>query len=283
MLLVLLVITNLQLPFAERVKDFLSDGFHPFLVFMSRVENTFSFLKDRMQGYSGLQAENTELKREISELSGRVANVSELERQNREFRAMLDFKKSTELKLVSAKIIGRDPSNWWNTLLVDRGKVDGIVRDMPVLTADGLVGKTIDVMDNSSRVLLIVDENCRVSGWIKDSGTAGIVEGNILAGGGGAQCRMTFVDRFAQVKTGARVFTSGLGGIFPKDLLIGSVSSVFAGDRNLKNTLYQEFNITPAVDLARIDEVFIGVGVKPVERVKAVPTPPSPNNKPGGH
>lgn len=280
LLLVLLVITNLKFPFAERVKQTLSDGFNPFLVFASRLENSASFLMGRTKKYSDLQLENTELARKVTEMEARAAQVGELERQNHDFRAMLDFKDRTELKLVSAKIIGRDPSNWWNTMMVDRGKVDGITRDMPVLTVDGLVGKTIEVGANDSRVLLLVDENCKVSGLLQESTQYGIVQGNILVAGSESSCRMMFVDRFAQVKVGEKVVTSGLGGIFPRGLLIGTVSSVHTGAGDSRNTLYQQFNVRPAVDLARIDEVFIGIGVKPVPRVKAGPGAASTNSPP---
>lgn len=273
--MVLLILTSLRLPFLEPIKNGLSDGFIPFLVFSSRVQGSLALLTSRFKGYSDLQSENTELAKKLGELSLRVAQVGEMERENQEFRAMLEFKERTDLKLMSAKVIGRDPSNWWNTILIDRGEADGIAENMPVLTVEGLVGKTIDVGKNNSRVILVVDENCKESGWLSESAVYGIVEGNILAGGKASQCRMTFLDRSATVKKGEKVLTSGLGGIFPKGILIGTVSSVTTGQDPSRNALYREVNITPAVDLARIDEVFIGIGVKPPAKVK----PPKPSGK----
>ncbi len=260
--MVLLVITNLRFAFADRVKRSLSEGFIPFIEFSSRVQGSVELLVQRFKGYRNLQQENTDLRMQVSELSTRVAQVSELERENHDFRAMLDFKNRSELKLVSAKVIGRDPSNWWNSVLVDRGTADGIGRDMPVLTVDGLVGKVIEVARNNARILLLVDENCKVSGWMKESGHYGIVRGNFLAGGGKSQCRMTFVNRMAALKPNDKVFTSGLGGIFPRGILIGMVSALDVATAAGSNALFQEVTITPAVDIARIDEVFIGVGVK---------------------
>ncbi len=272
LLVVLLIFTTLRLPVSERLKSSLSDGFLPFLEFSTRVQNSFGFLVYRFKGYKSLQIENTDLKKELSELSTRVAQVTELERENREFRSMLDFKDRSELKLITAKVISRDPSNWYNTILIDRGSNDGVTANMPVLTVEGLVGKTIDITKTNARVILIVDENCKVSAWLKDSAQYGIVQGNILAGGTDSQCRMTFLSRSAHIKSNDRVYTSGLGGIFPKGLLIGVVRSVQSGDASEeKNTLYQEIGISPAVDLARIDEVFVGIGVKPAEKAKPAP------------
>jgi rod shape-determining protein MreC len=253
-----------------RIKNKLSDGFIPFLEFWSRIESRSWFLINRVKAYSDLQVENTDLRKELSELSVRVAQNSELERENKELRSMLNFKNRSELKLMSAKVIGRDPSNWWNTVMIDRGTSDGISRDMPVLTVEGLVGKTIEVTENNAQVLLIVDENCKVSGWMRESGQYGIVQGNILSGGVGSQCRMTFVDRYSKVKVSDEVFTSGLGGIFPKGVLIGHVTSVTTSQEPLKGALYQDVNISPAVDLARIDEVFIGIGLKPIKPIEVI-------------
>ena len=274
LLVILLVITGLKVPFALRVKDALSEGFVPFADFSTRFQGSLQVLSHRTKGYARLQGENTDLRRQLGEISSRVAQVGELERENRNFRTMLDFKNRSELKLIPAKVIARDPSSWWSSVLVDRGSSDGITRDQPVLTVEGLVGKVIEVMQNNARVLLLVDENCKVSGWLKETGYYGIVQGNILSGGAGAPCRMLFVDRFAALKENDKVLTSGLGGIFPKGILIGTVTAVAPSSDSRKTTLYQELYVAPAVDLARIDEVFIGVGVRPQAAPAALPAMP---------
>ncbi|MCC7518742.1 MAG: rod shape-determining protein MreC [Verrucomicrobiae bacterium] len=274
LLVILLVIIRLQVPFALRVKDALSEGFLPFIEFSTRFQGSLQELSQRTKRYTRLQVENTDLRRQLSELSSRVAEASELERENRNFRAMLDFKNRSEFKLIPARVIERDPSNWWSSVLVDRGASDGVTRELPVLTMDGLVGKVIEVMQNNARVLLIIDENCKVSGWLKESGYYGIVQGNVLSGRGGAQCRMLFVDRFAQLQPNDKVYTSGLGGVFPKGILIGNVTSVAPAGDSRKAALYQSLYVTPAVDLARIDEVFIGVGAKPQGTPAALPAAP---------
>ena len=261
--MVLFILTSFPFPLTERLKSFISEGFIPFLDFSSRLQGSVELLSQRFKGYQDLQVENRELRKQLSELSTRVAQIGELERENREFRYMLDFKNRSELKLVSAKVIGRDPSNWWNSVLIDRGTDDGIERDMPVVCVEGLVGKTIEVTKNHARVILIIDENCKVSGWMRESGQYGIVQGNILTGGNDFQCRMTFIDRTSEIKDKDKVYTSGLGGIFPKGLLIGAVNFIKTSKDTVSGKLYQEVSITPAMDLARIDEVFIGVGVKP--------------------
>lgn len=286
LLLALLILTNLQLPFTIRIKEALGDGFIPFLEFSSRTQGSLEFLVHRFKGYTDLQAENTELGKRVSELSLRVAEFGELEHKSRRLEAMLDFKVRSQLKLVSARVIGHDPSNWWKAVLVDRGSLDGIRRDMPVLTVEGLVGKIIDVREHDAQVLLIVDENCRVSGWMSKSALYGIVHGNIQAGNAGSQCKMTIFDRRAGVKMNDLVFTSGLGeisgvgAIFPKGIPIGTVSSVLPISQDLsKGALYKEVGISLAVDLSGLDEVFIDVGtslshdMKPSEKTKPSGTP----------
>jgi rod shape-determining protein MreC len=153
-------------------------------------------------------------------------------------------------------------------VLIDRGSSDGITRDMPVLVVEGLVGKTVEVTEHNARVLLIIDENCKVSGWMRESGQYGIVEGNILAGGKDAQCRMKFIDRFSQIKLNDKVYTSGLGGIFPKGILIGDVKTL-PGAQATGPKIYQEVTILPAVDLSKIDEVFIGIGMKASDKSRS--------------
>lgn len=270
LLLVLVILTNLQLPFANRVKETLSDGFVPFLELSSRARGGVMLLVHRFKGYTEIQRDNVDLRKRASELSVRVAQMEELERENRQLRKMLEFRERSELRLLSAKVIGRDPSNWWNTILIDRGAADGISRDtpMPVITVDGLVGKTLDVREHDTRVILIVDENCRVSGWMNKSGQHGTVLGNVLAGGADTQCRMTFINRLAEVKPNDLVYTSGLGE-FPKGILIGTVVSLRAGDGSNKNPLYREVDVLPAVDLTKLDEVFICIGVKASGETKA--------------
>lgn len=257
-LVVLFILTTFRFAFSDRIKASISNGFIPFLNFFSKIQITSGILMDRIKNYSDLQTENTELKKQISELSSRAAQFTELERENRDFRTMLDFKDKSEFKLITARVVSRDPSNWFNSVLIDRGTEDGMTENLPVLTVDGLVGKITAVTKNNSHVLLLVDENCKVSAWMKESGQYGIVQGNILAGGRNSLCRMIFIDRFANLKLGDQVLTSGLGGVFPKGILIGTIRAI----KPSADSLYQEVNITPAVDLARIDEVFVGMGVK---------------------
>jgi rod shape-determining protein MreC len=253
----------MKFPFSQRVKDTLSDGFLPFLEMSARAQASVEFLIYRAKGYTELQTEQTDLRKQLSELSTRMAQVAELERENRNLRAMLDFKNRSEFKLVSAKVIGRDPSNWWNTILIDRGSADRVERDMPVITVEGLVGKIIEVTTNNSRVLLLIDENCKISAWLQDSRQYGIVQGNALAGGGDFACKMLYLDRSTEIKPHDKVLTSGLGGIFPKGILVGTVTSVPQSPSEAqKSNLYQEIRIRPTVDLARIEEVFIAVGEK---------------------
>ncbi len=123
---------------------------------------------------------------------------------------------------------------------------------MPVVNADGLIGKTIFVTAGEARVLLLTDPNCKVSALLQDSREPGIVAGTDNALAGGPRCQMTFVDRKAVTKEGESVITSGLGSVFPKGILIGSVKRA---QINPQTGMYQDIEVNPAVDFYRLEDV----------------------------
>ncbi|MFQ3670363.1 MAG: rod shape-determining protein MreC [Verrucomicrobiia bacterium] len=194
-----------------------------------------------------------------AELETEAKLLARLEEENNRLREMLGFKRASPFNLVGAKVIGRDVSNWWNSVIINRGFGDGsgIEPDDPVVSPRGVVGKIGTVGRFTSQVILLVDPNCRISAVTESSRARGIVEGASLDRGAVPTCAFRYVDRSTPFAPGERVFTTGLGGTFPANLLIGTVSEAppLSADRNFG--LYREGTIEPAVDLNNLDEVFV--------------------------
>jgi rod shape-determining protein MreC len=149
-----------------------------------------------------------------------------------------------------------------NSLLQDLSKEKGIVSDLPVVSPRGLVGKTGGVSYETTEVILMVDENCKIAATVENSGSQGIVVGEGTLDSGKPKARMRFIPKNAELAVGERVFTSGLGGIFPPGLMIGTVAELppLSGSRSFG--LYREAIIDPVVDLSQLDELFLVVGVR---------------------
>src|SRR6266576_2943777 len=157
-------------------------------------------------------------------------------------------------KLLAAEVIARDSSSWWRTLTINRGRRDAIETDMPVVTDVGLVGKTTTVSDTISVVLLISDESCRIASSVEGSREQGIVSGERVTGGLTPFLDLNFLSKQADLKPGQKVYTSGVGGVFPSGLLIGAVKSFRVRE------LDGQAQLTPVVDLSHLEDVFVVTG-----------------------
>jgi rod shape-determining protein MreC len=213
----------------------------------------FPFVHSRRQ----LARQNEELRRENEGLRRQAQALGEIGRENLRLHQLLNLKEHSGSRTLGARVIGRDASNWWKSIQIDRGSNDGVRENMAVLNADGLVGKTIQVSRGESRVLLLVDPNCKVSAVVQDSREPGVASGAESALAFSPRCVMTYVNRDARVKPGESVITSGLGGVFPKGILIGAVRRA---QLNKQTGMYQDVELKPAVDFRRLEEVLVIVG-----------------------
>ena len=185
--------------------------------------------------------------------------MEELRQENARLRALLTFAPRTPWTLMAANVIGRDASNWWKTIPLDRGQADGVREDMAVVVTAGLIGKVIEVDSHAPhvcRVLLIADPNCKVSALLQQTRDLGIIEGIGPSSEASPRCQINFLSNTALIKEGDWALASGLGGVFPKGAVIGQVESV------QPKGLYQSARIKPAADLARLEEVLIVMGQK---------------------
>lgn len=187
-----------------------------------------------------------ELEAQVSKLESQLVHYRELEKENERLRKLLDFRSTLTGKTIPARIIGWDPSPWRKSFILDKGKSQGIRKDMAVVSFDGLVGRVLDVGPETSRVILLTDLDARVSSMTDQTRAAGIV-----AGGGGSKLKMMYLDLESGVQVQETVLTSGLGGLFPKGLRIGKITSVIRD----ASGLHLNAEIEPFVQFSKLEEV----------------------------
>jgi rod shape-determining protein MreC len=207
---------------------------------------------DVLRGYFGLvgvQRENQQLKEEVRELRRQLNLYREAALANERLRDLLNFKESkVRMPLLPAEVVAFDPSGWFKTVFIDKGTQDGLTRDMAVVSAGGAVGRLIGVSSHYAKVLLVLDRNSAVDAVVQRSRSRGI-----LVGLGEGRCSLKYVQRKDDVQVGDEVLTSGMGGVFPKGILLGQVEKVQRGD----GVLFQTVEVTPAVDFSRLEEVLV--------------------------
>lgn len=195
-----------------------------------------------------LRQENARLAAEVARLRQENAQLRPAAQENAQLRALLAFKQQHAYRSVSARVIGRDPSHWFSTILVDRGAADGVQRNDPVVTSDGLVGHVIETAGSWARVLLILDPRNAVGVAVERTREAGVAEGQEKT-----VLRVKYLSRDADIQPGDRVITSGLGQIYPRGLPVGTVISV----RRTGVNLFQEALVKPAAGLNHLEDVLI--------------------------
>jgi len=191
---------------------------------------------------------NERLHQKVAELSLENSQLKEAELENVRLKELLVFAEGSRFSLRAAEVIGWEPDRTVNSILIDVGATDGIERNMPVISPDGLVGKVYRVMDRVSVVQLLQDPNCRVSAIAQRSRILGIVEWDR-----GVQCLLRHIPVKSDIKVGDEVVTSGMGGIFPEGLLIGSIVEV----RGESWELFKKAIIRPGVNVSHLEEVFV--------------------------
>jgi len=192
----------------------------------------------------------------MNQLSQAVENKNqwhETELANVRLRDLIDFQRNISERVVAAEVIGRDPSAWFKTVIIDKGEADGLTRGLPVVIAQGIVGQVIEVSKHYSKVMLIVDSNSAVDSLVQRSRARGVIKGEATD-----QCRLDYVLRKNDVRIGDTLVSSGLDGVYPKGLRIGYVSQVIEHDADI----FHEVIITPFVDFEKLEEVLVILEVR---------------------
>jgi rod shape-determining protein MreC len=228
----------------------------PFLSSGSGIQKQITSVRSGLKSLEELEKENAGLRVENRELRATNQGLRDVEREVNRLRHALNYRERSVFKLLPAVVIARDSSTWWRTITINRGKEDGVEGDMAVVTDEGLVGKTTTVGANISVVLLVADENCKVAASVEGTREQGIVSGERVVGGLAPSLNLNFLSKQADLKPGQKVYTSGVGGVFPSGLPVGTVKTFRVRE------LDGQAQIAPAVDLTHLEDVFIVTGKK---------------------
>ena len=192
--------------------------------------------------------ENVRLKQKIATNEARLNKYEELALANQRLRRLLDFKQTLARPIVAAEVIGKDPSPWFKTVVIDKGETDGVAKGYPVVMPEGIVGQIIDVSKSYAKVLLLIDRNSAVDALVHRSRARGVIKG-----GGAEHCTFNYLLRKSDVKTGDIIISSGMDGVYPKGLSIGKVTHVNRPPAGV----FQHVTVVPFVDFEKLEEVVV--------------------------
>ncbi len=193
--------------------------------------------------------ENRLLKAELEQLRQEITSYREAAIENRRLRALLNMRQSMSARMIVANVVGFDLSPWKAVIKIDRGRKDGVKKDMPVLTGAGVIGRVFEVSPSFSQVILLTDYDSRIAALIQRNRARGILKGQ-----GRSSCTLEYVGKGVDVEPGDRVITSGLDGIFPKGLLLGEVEEVSPGP---SGDLFQTIKVRPYSKLDTVEGVLV--------------------------
>ena len=202
--------------------------------------------------WKAVRNENLTLRADNERLRVQSLQVRETDQENRRLRRLLALRDRMPLTTLTGEIIGREGGGWSRSLTVNRGRADGISRQMPVIVPEGLVGRVAQVSSGASIVQLLNDPTSTVGAIVQRTRTPGLVEGEP---GGGVRFKFMARDG-AGVTPGDLVVTSGLGTLFPKGIPVGRVTAI----EDKGSALFHFAVLTPAVDFARVEEVLLLTG-----------------------
>ena len=262
LLLISVLIIFLLFPELRRRSSFFIE--RPVLLITAQILDGITYVSggvvgtiERIKNISKIELENKRLQREIDRLKEENRRLQEAGQLNKQLREMLGFKMSLPYKTLAARITGRDPSNWYKTVIIDRGESDGVKKDMGVIVPSGVVGRVIKTGPGFAQVLLITDIESATAVLIERTRNEGILEGR-----GSGTGRIKYIPLLSSTRAGDLVLTSGLAGGFPKDIMVGRVKKVV----ERPSELFQDVEMVPAVDFNRIEEVLVITALEAEQR-----------------
>ena len=194
-----------------------------------------------------LQQENQRLREELRWIQQENHRYIEAYLQYQRLQRLLSFREQTPLDAVTAEVVGRNANNWTEIIYINRGTRDKVAKGMPVVTHEGLVGQVIHAAPTLSQVMLLTDFRSGVDALVQRTRASGIV-----AGRGRSTAELKFLPVGTDLQPGDRVLSSGMGGVFPKGLIIGEVKDVY---QNGQPT--QHVEIQPSVEFSHLEEVLV--------------------------
>jgi len=194
----------------------------------------------------GLEDENRRLRTQNADLTEQLNRYREGSLEAMRLQKLFELREGFPQRAVAARVIDRNLSSLFKTLLINKGTADSLRVGLAVLSDQGVVGRIIETSWHASRVLLLIDGNSNIDGLIQRSRAQGI-----LQGAGSAGCSLKYISRAEEVLAGDVVISSGLSGVLPKGLLLGVVT----GASRKEGGLFQKIDVAPAVDFEKLEEV----------------------------
>ena len=225
----------------------------PFLDLSSSVTNSADDFLDRFVRTEEVYLKNEELNERVRELEDKLVDYEKIKRENDQLRKFLELKETNpDYNFEPATVIGRDASSRFASFPIDKGSMDGIRISDPIITSDGLVGIVWEVGSTYSHVRTILDISVEVGVYSISTRDSGIVSGDITLASDGL-CGINYLPKSSGISTGDIFVTSGIGGVYPKDLRVGTVKNIALDSNGLSLTA----EIVPFADISNITDVIV--------------------------
>ena len=241
---------------------------NPFISTQTWIASRYQAVQDYLrapQDIARLRQENVQLRSENSSLQTQIVELQQQLAETNILSALVDFARANpENRYQAAAVINRDPSPFLKYVIINRGSDHGLRRGMPVVTQQGLVGRVAAVTAGAARVQLLTDPGSIINVRLEPSQASAVLSGSISG-----DLSLDMIPQAADVQAGNLVLTSGLGGNFPPNILVGQVTGVRSQDQDL----FQRASIQPGVDFSQIDIVLVITNFRPVDISPLIPTP----------
>lgn len=226
----------------------LLDAAGPLQKAVTQIKAPFQGMKERYLDLLTVREEKERLWQELQKCrTAAYANRGAVA-LNARLRKLLEFKESSGLPTVTGQIVGKDPSLWFRSVIIDRGLSDGVDKGMPAVTGEGIVGQVYAASSNYAKVLLAIAPSSAIDVLLQDSRVRGILKGT-----GGSTFKLEYILKTVQVEQGDHVVTAGYGGMFPPGLPVGIVSEV----RKNRRGMFLEIDVVPAVDFSTLENLLV--------------------------
>ncbi|MBN2257374.1 MAG: rod shape-determining protein MreC [Anaerolineaceae bacterium] len=263
----LVVVGLLVLAFGGHLTPLFSIGLNPFISAQRWISTRYMAVYDFVttpRDVASLRARNFELENEVSLLQTQIIELQQQISETRILYALLDFARANpEHTYVAASVIGRDPSPFMQYILIDKGSSDGILRGMPVVTQQGLVGRVDAMTANAARVMLITDVSSTVNIRLQTTQTEAILRGSQTS-----DLSVENIPQDVSVVEGDLVLTSSLGGTYPANIFVGQIQVIHKAE----GQLFQSASIQPVVSFDALQSVLIITNFRPVGTQPLIPT-----------
>jgi rod shape-determining protein MreC len=247
-------VTNLFSRLTVDAQTWISDRYMAVVDFLTVPRNVASLL-----------ASNTELEAEVARLQTQVIDLQQQVTETNILSALVDFARANpEYSYKAASVIGRDPSPFLRYVIINVGSNEGVLPGMPVVTDKGLVGRVEAVIAEAARVQLVTDAASAVDVRLQASNIEAMLEGSVTG-----ELSLNMISQDAIIQVGDVVLTSGLGGTYPPNLLVGQVVSI----RKLQSELFQQAAIQPNVDFSQLQFILVITNFNPVDISPLIATP----------